>query len=460
MKRVPTQLSMSPIRVALACIAMAIVLVWLVSTEASSAVCFLAAANIGFFLFIIVAEKDYLAPTYFLFLNIFLGVLDIVLVATGGRDVADKHSPAIYAETLAITLLWLVCFYVGYRMAKPKLRIFQNEDDSTDFLFTPLVVLLVILFLYSLLSAIRSSMSLGGLVQGMLGGGAAFEDQGYLMSLLSLCGLVPVIALSMGRKICGLICALILFAGIALTGRRSLAIFTALVPVVVFWHYRVRPITTRQVVLIGVLVFVFVMAIGEIRTSVESGSVDDGVVATLTKYIGYGRNTPDLVNAIESGRVDYQGAQYVLRGIEYFIPRSIWPDKPLVHSSDITSNLLYFEGDVGRPTGPFGWAFFCFGPIGVAVCALVTGLACKYFYCYCVDRNSVFSLSLYALLIMSFIDLFTPEAQMKVILFGVFIFVAKVMIRRKASSRCDKLRHQLADVKRTSAQRTLNVQHD
>lgn len=450
MKRASTQFSISPIRAALACIGMVAVLIWLASTGASSAVCFFAAANIGFFLFIVAVEKDYLAPPYFLFLNIFLGVLDIVLVATGGRDVAEKHSPAIYAETLAITLLWLVCFYAGYRIAKPNYKKLQNEDDSVDFLFTPLVAFLVILFLYSLYSAIRSSMSLGGLLQGMLGGGAAFEDQGYLMSLLSLCGLVPVIALSKGRKICGLMCALILFAGIALTGRRSLAIFTALVPVVVFWHYRIKPITTQQVALIGVLVFVFVMAIGGVRTSVESGAVDDGIVATLTKYIGYGRNTPDLVNAIESGRIDYQGAQYALRGLEYFIPRSIWPDKPLVHSSDITSNLLYFEGDVGRPTGPFGWAFFCFGPIGVAVCALVTGLACKYFYRYCIEKNSVFSLSLYALLIMSVIDLFTPEAQMKVILFGVFVFVVKVIIRRKASSRCGASRYRLHDVRRTS----------
>lgn len=451
MKRLSVRPFVSPMRIVLACIAMVAILVWLVSTRSSSAICFLAAANILFFFIIIVVEKDYLAPPYFLFLNIFLGILDIVLVATGNRDVTERHTPAIYAETLAITLLWLVCFYVGYRLAKPKFKELESEGDSVDFLFTPLVVFLVSLFLYSLFSAVRSSMSLGGLLQGMLGGGAAFEDQGYLMSLLSLCGLVPVIALSKGRKFYGLICALILFSGIALTGRRSLAIFTALVPVVVFWHYRIKPISTRQVVLIGMLVFVFVMAIGELRTSVESNAANDGVVATLTKYIGYGRNTPDLVNAIESGRVDYQGARYALRGIEYFIPRFIWPDKPLVHSSDITSNLLYFEGDVGRPTGPFGWAFFCFGLFGVAVSALVTGLVCKYFYRYCVEKNSVFSLSLYALLIMSFIDIFTPEAQMKVILFGIFVYVVKVVIRRKTSSRYDRSPYRFSDVKGTSA---------
>lgn len=425
--RIPTE------RMVLSCVAMVLILLWLLGTGASSLICLLASANMAFFLFIVVVEKDYMAPPFFLFLNIFLGVLDIILVATGGREVASKYDSEIYAETLLISFAWLFCFYVGYKLANPKLDKVRQGGDSVDFLFTPLVVFLLLLFAYSLISAIRNSMSLGGLIEGMLGGGAAFEDQGYLMTMLSLCGMLPVIALSKEKIGLGLLCAIVIFAGIALTGRRSLAIFTAIVPVVIFWHYRVRPIQTRHILTLGFLILIFVLSIGAIRTSVEANATNDSGLAVLTKYIGYGRNTPDLVNAIESGSIQFQGFKYSFRGIEYFIPRSVWPDKPLVHSSDITSNILYFQGDVGRPTGPFGWAYFCFGPVGVCLCAAITGAVCKYFYCYCTTKRDVFSLSLYALLIMSMLDIFTPEAQMKIILFGIFTLIVKLLIRRQKS---------------------------
>lgn len=434
MSPVEPAVGISPVRLIFSCVSIVLFGLWVLASGANAAICTLATVNLCFFLFVIVVEKDILAPPYFLFLNVFIGIFDIVLVAIGGRDVPSRHESAIYEETLSITFLWLVMFYIGYALVKPKMQKVNRGGDSSDFVFAPLIALLLVLFLYSLISALRNSINLGGLVQGMIGGGAAFEDQGYLMPLLSLCGMLPVIALSKGKKALSVLLAAVLFFGIALTGRRSLAIFSALMPLIVFWHYRIKPLNQKTIVLIGVFLLAFVLIVGGIRTSVEQSATSDGMIATLTKYIGYGRNTPDLVSAIESGGIGYQGFTYSLRGIIYFIPRSIWPDKPLVHSSDITSNLLYFNGDVGRPTGPFGWAFFCFGIPGVAVFAFLTGVFCKVFYCYCIKKRDVFSLSMYALLIMSFLDIFTPEAQMKIVLFALFTMFVKVCIRRRSLS--------------------------
>lgn len=407
----------------------------LASAGASLSFCVLTIATLSVFFYIAITERDFFAPPFFLFLYILFGTLDVIFVALGVRNVYAQHTIEIYQKSLGLIFLWLLAFLIAYRLASPRLSNVKPGKDSAEYVFAPLVILLVAIFAYSVASALRASFSLGGLVQGMLNGGAAFEDQGYLMVFLALCGIVPVIFLSKGKFKTGVCFAVILFFGVALTGRRSLAIFSAIVPCVIYWHYKVKRLNMRTLFYLAVGVVLFVLVLGAIRTSVETvaDSSDSSILGTLanfTKYIGYGTNLPDLVFAIDSGSIEFQGFSYALRGLEYFIPRSIWPDKPLVHSSEITSNMIYFSGDVGRPTGPFGWAYFCFGLPGVILSGLITGLLCKYFYCYAMKKGDALTLALYSLLIMSVLDIFTPEAEMKVLLFVAFTVLTKFVIRR------------------------------
>ena len=116
-----------------------------------------------------------------------------------------------------------------------------------------------------------------------------------------------------------------------------------------------------------------------------------------------------------------------MRGLEYLIPRSIWENKPLVHSSDIISNMIFFSGDVGRPVGPYGWAYFNFGMVGVFLSGLFTGQIAKRFYFWAIQQGSLLSLSCYGMLILSVLEIFQPEAQMRIILFSIIYYLMYIL---------------------------------
>ena len=157
-------------------------------------------------------------------------------------------------------------------------------------------------------------------------------------------------------------------------------------------------------------------------------------IITLGKYIQYGENLPDLIYSIDNGNVKYQGFKYTFRGISGLVPRNFWKNKPDIDYSSITSKLVYgYDRGYGQPVGQFGWAYLCFGYFGVILSGLITGVISKKIYDWMRKRNDAFSIGLYSLLIMQIINIFTPESQLKILLFMLFIFFVKIfnLFRRR-----------------------------
>lgn len=391
-----------------------------------------------FYISIVLFVKDLFSPWGFLFIYQFLGYVDLTMVTIGISSGKGRYESIIYTISFFIMLVWSLAFSIGnnqvWRFSTYIKSIKKTKYNGNNVNIYIILIPCIIIYIYALYSAVITSYSLGGLYQGMLGGGKTFADQGYLMQLLALAGIIPVIYLYKGKRNKSIILMIMICVGILLTGRRSLAITTAVIPFLVYWNNKISKIDLKKVLLLSFPVIIIILLIGSIRTSQENGFSDMNTnsiilsnIALLGKYNGYGSNIPAMINELYNGNIDFQYFKYSLRGLEYLIPRSIWESKPLVHSSDIISNMIFFSGDVGRPVGPYGWAYFNFGMVGVFLSGLFTGQIAKRFYSWAIQQGSLLSLSCYGMLILSVLEIFQPEAQMRIILFSIIYYLMYIL---------------------------------
>lgn len=403
---------------------------------------FLAASTIASIISVPLFSRDFFQPPVFLCTYTLLGALDVIFVATGVRSVSTQHLEGVYTKSLLLIAIWLAAFLIAYNFCgrsrcSHQMRgvVSHKGSDNAQYAYGFIIAIVLLTVSFAVFKALSASMRLGGIVQGMLYGGATFEDQGYLMQLLALAGMAPVALLHVGKSRAAVVVALLIFLGIALTGRRSLTLIAVVVPFLVYYNYRIKRVTGVQIVFASIAAVAFVLFVGSIRTASEPGYSQASSIlemfSKLTSYVGYGRNLPDLIASMDSGRIPFQGGTYLFRGLQYFIPRSIWVDKPLVHSSDIVSNILYFEGDVGRPVGPYGWSYFCFGYGGVVLAGILSGYFAKRVYLWMLNDKGVFRLMFFSSTIFSILEVVTPESQMKIIFCAVVIWIFVFLTRRK-----------------------------
>jgi oligosaccharide repeat unit polymerase len=135
---------------------------------------------------------------------------------------------------------------------------------------------------------------------------------------------------------------------------------------------------------------------------------------------------------------DYMLGRTWLELFYFWVPRGIWPDKPLSYSLTFAqtylSSLDESHGSFFSPT-LLGDAYQNFGPLGVPVLMLVLGLALRLWYDRCTTRGSVmgavvFAASLYWIAV-------APEQSLQVILELAISYVAIAwlitLIGRRAS---------------------------
>lgn len=177
-------------------------------------------------------------------------------------------------------------------------------------------------------------------------------------------------------------------------GSRS-GLFSAAVLLFLGWIYVHRRPPVVRLLMVGVAAVVLLGALGDIRQSGRSGEVELDQVMNL-----------DLAEAIERSQQEVEERQYVsgpigiavsvpervgylygdtyLGGLLFFIPRSIWEDKPRGPGPAVAalifgdrSTLEGYEGG-GIPAGGAGEAYFNFGYPGIILVHLLFGLFLKW----------------------------------------------------------------------------------
>ena len=391
-----------------------------------------------YFIFIIYFTKDLFNPSIFFFVNIFLGIMDIYFVAIKFRTVAFYHSIEIYEKSLFLILIWLLTFSCGYKILNRKFLINEKKkiDEYKNHKFNYSLIYISLLFLTFLLVKVILTIKKSGTISMDL---SFFDGQGFMVAMFPLCGFIPICFLEEKKKKCAILSTIVIFLTISLSGRRYVAIITTVFPLLVYYHYKIKKIEVKNLILLAIPIIIFVIIVGHIRLQnshqVYSENPLLNTMITLGKYIQYGQNLPDLVYTIDSKKIEYQGFTYIFRGVIGLIPRSIWVNKPEVDYSNITSQLVYgIDKGYGEPVGQFGWAYLCFGYFGVIFSGFLTGFIAKLFYKWMREKNNAYSIAVYSLLIMQVINIFTPDSQMKIILFILFILFVSFFnsIRRDA----------------------------
>ncbi len=395
-----------------------------------------------YFIFILYFTKDLFTPFIFFFINIFLGIVDIYFVAIKLRNVVSYYPMSIYEKTLFLIILWLVMFLLGYKIRIKKNKISTNYNlkiNNVKTLNHSFIIISTLFLMFLLFKVLLTIKKVGSISMNL----EFFEGQAFLIAMFPLCGFIPVCLLEENKKKMAIIASIVIFLTISLTGRRYVAIITTIFPLLVYYHYKVKKIKVKNLMLLAIPVVIFIMIVGRIRMQnnyrIYNENTFLNTAIMMGKYIQYGENIPDLVYSIDSNKICYQGFKYSLRGFIGIIPRKIWNNKPEVDYSNITSQLVYgYDRGYGQPVGQFGWAYLCFGYVGVVLSGFLTGFISRKFYYWMLKRKTAYSIAIYSLMIMQVINIFTPDSQMKIILFMFYIVIVNIVNLIKSSRWYDK----------------------
>lgn len=392
-----------------------------------------------FFNVIIFDAKDRFNPFSFFLLTLFLGVMDIIFVVDNIRIVVNKYDISIYEKSLFIIILWLFGFLLGYfikfykknkmslKISKTVNRYIEKADINKLLLIGLAIQSLLILVI------IKTIVEVGGIKMAINDFSVfRYKNQGYLASILPLISIVTIAFLERKNKKLAIISMIINFALITLTGRRGIAINTVIIPVLVFYNYRVKKINNKTIFIIGIPIIAFILIIGNLRNQNVSlnnkNSSILNIAASITNTIQYGQNIPDLLYSIETKKVEFQGGKYLLNGVLGMIPRAVWNNKPEIDHSLITSKLVYYSDiSYGKPVGAFGFAYLCFGYIGVIISGIITGKATSMLYNWLKNNKNTIVILIYAITVQSVLVITNPEAQVKIITLTITLIILSIL---------------------------------
>ena len=382
---------------------------------------------LAFFCIIIFCSKDRFNPFSFFLLSLFLGVLDIIFVVADIRIVENKYDISIYEKSLWLIIIWLFGFMLGFfikisKQNKKSLKISNVIDGYMKNANINILLILGLLIQLWIAFVVCKTIIEVGSIKIAMNDFSVFRhnNQGYLATILPLTSIVTIAFWEKGNKKMAIISMIINFLLITFTGRRGVTINTVIIPFLVFYNYRIKKISNKQIIIIAIPVVLFILLLGNIRnqqvTLGKSNSRILNIAASITNTIQYGQNVPDLLNSMENGSVSPQGGKYLLNGILGMIPRSIWNEKPESDHSLITSRLVYYKDiTYGKPVGAFGFAYLCFGYVGVILSGIITGKITSIIYNWIIKNKCAITILIYSITIQSFIVITNPEAQVKII---------------------------------------------
>lgn len=387
---------------------------------------------------IVFIYKDRFNPFSFVLISFGLGILDVILVALKIRDVKVYYSMHIYEKALFIIILWMILFLISYvteikKQKKIKSKFIQtikNTLDNAD--VKKILYIASVIYVYIVIKIILTIKELGGIQVAIVNSAVfRYNNQGYMIALVTLCAIIPICFLELKKDFWAYMSSFFMILILIFTGRRGLIINAIIIPFVVYYNYRRKKILNKNLIGIVILCIAIILIIGNFRKQDSINNTNSFILNFLTDLsitTQMGENLPDLIVAIDNKKIEYQYFKYLDRGIVGLIPRKIWSNKPiLIDHSMIVSKLVYNIDTYGRPVGPFGFAYLCFGTLGVALSAIITAKIVKTLYIWMKENNNYISVFLYAIMINYAINIIKPEALMNIITYFIIIIISSIV---------------------------------
>jgi oligosaccharide repeat unit polymerase len=244
-----------------------------------------------------------------------------------------------------------------------------------------------------------------------------------------------------------------LFTQFATTGSRS-SIVAPVILLLALWMLINRKAPALRIVLLGFFVTTFLGTLAELRSSAgrNAGVVDLSVLKGIDVVSGTQSTIEHRARLDEASgliavmyavpeRVPYLYGVTYLSSVAFFVPRTIWPEKPRGPGAHVGA-IIYgdatsTEGYTGTsiPAGGVGEAYWNFGVLGVVFVYLAFGLFYRFIARYYMSRPNdpfravVFLMSMVVLLDASS-DALVRYLQLLVLLYVSWLFVRRVKARR------------------------------
>jgi hypothetical protein len=264
----------------------------------------------------------------------------------------------------------------------------------------------------------------------------AFSILGFPQELLfvGMSMLAIVVCSTMTRRRAAVVLGVVALVAIAAflpTGRRFY-VFQVLAALGIPWHYYVRRISLKPILILGVIAILVLNPVGQLwrtgyRTLEAKGPTDIPAVAsfvgdqlgsmTAAEYFDYtfGERfervneaaTVAALRATVPSIIDYKYGQTYLPILTWLIPRLIWPDKPTFqYFNEIgrASGLIKYDNyDTAVVYTSLGELYLNFGDVGVLIGMLAIGMLVRWLYqALIVGARNETAVLAYAVLIQAF----------------------------------------------------------
>lgn len=210
--------------------------------------------------------------------------------------------------------------------------------------------------------------------------------------------------------------------------------------ILVIRHYTKRAVSPKAMMVITVLFFFMLGAMGILRQQAYRGvdNVDvpltESTINTLiynAHFIGVGK-TSVIIEEMPVTENYLFGKTYFLTFLAP-IPRVLWPDKPVVRSGRFVGSNLYHKPTLsGVPPGVIGEAYMNFGWGGILVVMLLFGFVCKRAYLTMVVRRNpddAYRLGLYVITMLMILDVSMTDFTGNVMRFFKFMVPFYILMR-------------------------------
>ncbi|RLG37771.1 MAG: hypothetical protein DRN91_04545 [Candidatus Alkanophagales archaeon] len=342
---------------------------------------------------------DVFQPLSFAILSVAIGVtgrtIYILSDPNGAEHLLLSKDPEFLLPAILATLVGLLFFVIGYVQKLPKLpvqRLKITRSDEWDvrrlwfvvLLFTGISLIATMLFLQRTGFSFQDIANISRKRFVVLKGSEiGYTALGYLRWAASLSQVAFMLMMayfvSSGKRwlsAMGLVTiAMFVIAAVFpfLTSARGPLIWLVLSSMIM-WHYLRRPLSTNIVIIAAIMAVVVLSVMLNLRCR---GFLDIGEVFSLKGVVEtlFGSRdfldittTAHIIAAIQDGRLDYAYGRTYFTWLYAPIPRTMWPEKPVVSIGwEIKRCVFGLYGLGGIPPGSIGEAYWNFGYAGVVV---------------------------------------------------------------------------------------------
>jgi hypothetical protein len=234
------------------------------------------------------------------------------------------------------------------------------------------------------------------------------------------------------------------------TGSRA-SLFSPAALLLAVWMFHNRRVPATRALLLGLVAVLMLGVLGEVRNSGRDGSIDFSALTEFGVTAAWEMSQEELgarrlgtalaVAAMVPEQEDYLLGTTYVAALAFWLPRSIWRDKPRGVGAHAAALLFggretmddYSGG--GYPVNGAAEAYWNFGYLGVlAVFGLFGALLSAVFRWACRDPGNPFALI--ALLIVNFglttpsTTAIVPALQTLVLLYFLYLFVSRMRLAR------------------------------